>query len=337
MKVDCGLAGLEDVGPRALDAERTGYSGAWTIELNHDPFLPLAVAATATSSLELGTAIAVAFARSPMTTAYTAYDLQRMSEGRFLLGLGSQVKAHITRRFSMPWGVPAPQMREFVLALRAIWSSWVDGTPLAFEGEYYRHTLMPPNFVPEPHGFGRPRVFLAGVGEGMTRVAGEVADGFLCHGFTTERYLRERTLPALQEGQARRGPTGATLEVTGGGFVATGNAEEIDAALVRIRSQIAFYGSTPAYRGVLELHGWEGLGAELTALSKQNRWDEMSGLVDDELLEAFAVVGPPDELPARIAARFGGILTRLSFRAPASMDRDAVAALVAELRALPAG
>lgn len=330
--MDSTLRGLADAAARARALEGDGYDAAWAGELNQDPFLPLAVAAEVTDRIEVGTSIAVAFARSPMAVAYLADDLQRHSRGRLLLGLGSQVKAHVVRRFSMPWGRPAVQMREFVLALRAIWSSWQDGTPLAFEGRYYRHTLMPPDFVPPSHEFGPPRVLLAGVGDLMTRVAGEGADGFLCHSYTTARWIRERTLPALREGRARAGATMDGFEVVTTPFIVTGSDEEIEAAIPRLRGRIAFYASTPAYRGVFELHGWGAANEELTALSKAGRWADMAGLITDDMVDAFAIVAGPHDLPARVAERFGGILTRISFTPPASLDRDEAVDLVQRLR-----
>lgn len=333
MKVDGILGGLADAAARARAYEADAFDAAWAGEVNQDPFLPLAVAAEATGRIELGTSIAVALARSPMSLAYTADDLQRHSGGRLLLGLGSQVRAHVVRRFSMPWGRPAAQLREFVLAMRAIWSSWHDGTPLSFEGEYYRHTLMPPDFVPPRHGFGPPRVLLAGIGDLMTRVAGEVADGFLCHGFTTTRWIRERTLPALLAGRARAGVSMDGFEVAATPFVVTGTDEEIETTVPLVRGRIAFYASTPAYRGVFQLHGWEAVNTELTALSKAGRWADMAGLVTDEMLDAFAIVARPDDLPALVAQRFGGLLTRMSFTPPASLGREAAADLVQRLRA----
>lgn len=332
MKIDSTLSGLADAATRARALEDDGYDAAWAGEVNQDPFLPLAVAAGATGRIAVGTSIAVAFARSPMALAYTADDLQRHSRGRLMLGLGSQVKAHVVRRFSMPWGRPAAQMREFVLAMRAIWSSWRDGTPLDFRGEYYRHTLMPPDFVPPRHGYGPPRVLLAGVGDLMTRVAGEVGDGFLCHGYTTARWIRERTLPALREGRERAGASMDGFEVANTPFIVTGTDEEIEAALPALRARIAFYASTPAYRGVFELHGWGDANEELTALSRAGRWKDMAGLVTDEMTDAFAIVASPDDLPARVAERFGGMLTRISFTPPAGLGREAAADLVERLR-----
>jgi probable F420-dependent oxidoreductase len=333
MLVDGTLPGLEGAAARARRAEEYGYDAVWAGELNQDPFLPLAVAAEMTERIGLGTGIAVALARSPMSVAYQADDLQRFSRGRLLLGLGSQVRAHIERRFNMPWGRPAAQMREFILAVRTIWASWHGGERLDFAGEYYRHTLMPRDFVPPPHDFGPPRVLLAGVGDAMTKVAGEVADGFLCHAFTTGRWLRERTLPALREGRRRAGATMAGFEVAATPFIVTGTAAEIEAAIPKLRQQIAFYASTPAYRGVFDLHGWGGVNEELTALSKAGQWTEMAGLVSDEMLDAFAVIATPDELPARVSQRFHSVLTRISFTPPPSFDHDATREIIGRISA----
>jgi probable F420-dependent oxidoreductase len=324
MKVDGGITfELGQAATAAKEAEEAGYDGVWTAETNHDPFLPLALAAGQTEQLELGTSIVVAFARNPMTLAVTANDLQRFSEGRFLLGLGSQIKPHITKRFSMEWSSPAARMREFVLAMRAIWSCWNEGTRLQFRGDFYTHTLMTPFFDPGPNPFGPPRVLLAGVGEKMTEVAGEVCDGFICHGFTTERYLREVTLPALGRGRAKAGKTFDGFEISGPSFVVTGTTEEeMAAAASGTRQQIAFYGSTPAYRGVLDLHGWGALQDELNGLSKQGRWKEMGDLIDDEILHTFAVVTEPEKVAAELGARYGDVITRISFYAPYASDPD---------------
>jgi probable F420-dependent oxidoreductase len=313
MQIDTTLGELSSAGPDARAAEAAGYAGAFTGEVSSDPFLPLALAAEATTRLELGTSIAVAFARSPMTLAYTAYDLQRFSQGRFILGLGTQVKAHIVRRFAMPWSKPAARMREFVLALRAAWAAWDTGSPLAFEGEFYQHTLMPPMFMPTPHDYAAPQVFVAGVGDAMTRVAGEVADGFLAHAFTTERWLRERTLPALREGRHRVGKTLDGFTVKAAVFVVTGSDEEIKDGCAAVRSQLAFYASTPAYKPVLDLHGWGAVGDELTRLSKAGQWEQMSELIDDDMLSAFAVIAPLDEVRDRVQSRCSGVIDRVSF------------------------
>jgi probable F420-dependent oxidoreductase len=313
MQIDTTLGGIESSSRAAAAAEAAGYDGVFTGELNHDPFLPLVLAAAATERIDIGTSIAVAFSRSPMSVAYTAYDLQRFSRGRLVLGLGSQVKAHVTRRFSMPWGRPAAQMREFVLAMRAAWRCWSDGEPLRFEGEFYRHTLMPPPFMPASHEFGPPPVYVAGVGDEMTRVAGEVADGFICHAFTTERWIRERTVPALVEGRRRTGRPMEGFPVKAAFFLATGTDAEIEAEVAAIRSHIAFYASTPAYRPVLDLHGWADLGQDLTLLSRQGRWSEMELLIQDEMLDAFAVVAPLDEVPECVRKRCAGVVDRVSF------------------------
>ena len=331
MKVDGGIGAISTSGTGSLAAigaaakaqEDFGYDGIWSAETSHDPFYPLLIAAEHTERIELGTGIAVAFARSPMTLANTAWDLQGFSNGRFILGLGSQIKPHIEKRFSMPWSAPAARMRELVLAMRAIWANWQDGTPLQFEGEFYRHTLMTPFFNPGPIASGPPKVFLAAVGEKMTETAGEVCDGIILHGFTTERYVREVTVPALERGWEKAGKTRADFQLSGPLFVVTGTTDEqIEKARAGTKQQIAFYGSTPAYRGVLELHGWGDLQTELNAMSKQGKWVEMGDLIDDEMLETFAVVGEPEAIGAEMQARYGDLVDRLSFYAPYQSDPD---------------
>jgi probable F420-dependent oxidoreductase len=309
--------------------EEIGYDGAWAPETGRDPFLPLAIAAEATERLELATGIAVAFARSPMTLAMAANDLHELSRGRFLLGLGSQIKPHITKRFSMPWSHPAPRMREMILAIRAIWRSWETGAPLDFRGEFYTHTLMTPFFNPGPNPYGNPKIVLAAVGEHMAEVAGEVGDGLLVHPFTTERYLREVSLPALERGASKAGKSRADLVVALPGFVVTGASDEERAANAKVaRAQLAFYGSTPAYRPVLELHGWGALQGELHTLSKRGEWEAMGELITDEVLDAFAVVAPPAEVATAVLGRFEGLVDRFSFYAalPAPDMREVVAA-----------
>ena len=272
-----------------------------------------------------------------MTLANLAWDLQAFSKGRFILGLGSQIKPHITKRFSMPWSHPAPRMRELVLAIRAIWDTWLTGAPLQFRGEFYTHTLMTPFFTPpasDLDGFGVPRIFLAGVGELMTEVAGEVCDGFLCHGFTTEKYLREVTLPALERGRAKAGKTMDGFQIVGPSFVVTGtNDEEMAAAAAGTRQQIAFYGSTPAYRPVLDVHGWGGLQEELNGLSKQGEWGRMGELIDDEILNTFAVVGPPEAIAPELHRRYGDVVDRVSFYAPYRSDPERWAQVLAAIKA----
>jgi probable F420-dependent oxidoreductase len=335
MKVDGGISfDLAQSGPSAREAEAQGYDGVWTAETSHDPFLPLLLAAEATERLELGTSITVAFARNPMTLAVTANDLQAHSKGRVILGLGSQIKPHITKRFSMPWSHPGPRMREFVLAMRAIWDCWHNGSKLDFRGDFYTHTLMTPFFNPGPNEYGAPLVYLAGVGQLMTEVAGEVCDGFLCHGFTTERYLREVTIPALERGRAKAGKTMEGFQIAGPSFVVTGsNEEQMKRAADGTRQQIAFYGSTPAYRGVLDLHGWGGLQDDLNKMSKEGKWVEMGQLIDDEILNTFAVVGEPEQIAPELTRRYGDVIDRISFYAPYKADPERWAPVLDALRA----
>jgi probable F420-dependent oxidoreductase len=324
MKIDGGI-GFDPSGiaAQAIKAEESGYDGVWSAETNHDPFLPIAVGAAATEKLEFGTGIAVAFARNPMTLAVLANDLQVLSKGRFMLGMGSQIKPHITKRFSMPWSHPAPRMRELILAIRAIWRTWETGEPLAFRGEFYTHTLMTPFFNPGPNPYGNPKILLAAVGELMTEVAGETGDGFLVHGFSTERYLREVSLPALERGAAKAGKTRQDLTVSYPGFIVTGPDDKTMAAAAKgVREQIAFYGSTPAYRPVLELHGWGDLQPELNTLSKRGEWEKMGELINDDILNAFAVVAPLDQVAAEVRNRFDGLVDRFSFYAPYKVDPE---------------
>ncbi|HUY64068.1 MAG TPA: LLM class F420-dependent oxidoreductase [Acidimicrobiales bacterium] len=334
MRVDGGIGfDPSDAVETAKRAEEDGFDGVWCAETCHDPFLPLILAAEHTDRVELGTGIAVAFARNPMTTAVLANDLQSYSKGRFLLGLGSQIKPHIEKRFSMPWSHPAPRMREFIQAMRAIWSAWHDGTKLAFRGDFYTHTLMTPFFNAGPNPYGVPQVYLAAVGEKMTEVAGEVADGLLAHGFTTERYMREVTVPALQRGLAVAGRSRQDFEISYPAMIVTGSDEaEMQTAMGAVKAQLAFYGSTPAYKPVLDLHGWGELHSELNRLSKRGDWAAMAEMIPDEVVRAFAVVGSLDEVPAEIAKRFGDMVTRISFYAPYRMERQQIRALLEALR-----
>lgn len=304
-------------------AEREGFDGVLVTETRHDPFVALTLAARATERVRLSSAIAVAFARNPMNTAMLANDLQLVSGGRFVLGLGSQVKPHIERRFSMPWSHPAKRMREYVEAIRAIWASWETGDRLRFEGEFYSHTLMSPVFSPGPNPHGNPRIALAAVGTLMTETAGAVADGFLSHSFTTARYLHEVSLPALERGRASADRTGEPVEVSLPALVAVGRTDaELDTATAAIKKQIAFYGSTPAYKGVLELHGWGELHERMHAGSVKGEWDAMTSLVTDEVLAEFAVVGSPTEVAAQLRDRFAGVVQRLSFSTPYPVQPD---------------
>jgi len=314
MKVDGGVGfELDTVGVQAQELEEMGYSGIMTAETAHDPFFPLLVAAQNTQKVELITSIAVAFARTPMILANIGHDLNAYSKGRFVLGLGSQIRPHITKRFSMPWSSPAARMREYILAMRAIWSNWHTGTPLEFTGKFYTHTLMTPMFTPTDTSYGAPKVFLAAVGPRMTEVAGEVADGMIVHAFTTEAYLRETTLPALERGFAAAGKKREDFEISYPAFVVTGNTEEeMAAAELATCKQIAFYGSTPAYKAVLDSIGAGELQGALNTMSKQGRWDEMGTLITPDLLKEFAVVGEPGSIAGQIKARYGDLVDRTS-------------------------
>jgi probable F420-dependent oxidoreductase len=336
VKVDAGgyESTVDGAGAAAVTAERAGYAGWWAPETQIDPFIGCAVAAERTSEIEIGTAIAVAFARNPMTAAMQANDVQALSGGRFFVGLGSQIRPHITKRYSMEWSHPAPRMREFVLAMRAIWDVWAGRAELDFRGEFYTHTLMTPFFNPGPNEFGNPRVFLAAVGPLMTEVAGEVADGLLCHGFSTERYLREVTIPALERGRAKAGKPLEGFEISGPSFiVARDSAQEREAGVQLVRGQIGFYGSTPAYRRVLEIHGWGDLQDQLNAATKRGEWDKLSQMVDDEVLNTFAIIGTPEEAVAELKRRYGDVVTRITLDLSSDLEPERRAALLEELRA----
>ena len=334
LKVDGAVSSqLTNVAETATRLERRGYDCCWTAEINHDPFLPLVLAAEHTTTIELGTSIAVAFARNPMTVANVGWDLQAYSGGRFNLGLGSQIKPHIENRFSMPWSRPVQRMREFVLALREIWSCWQDGTKLHFEGDFYTHKLMTPMFTPDPLAHGFPKVFVAAVGEAMTEMCGEVADGLLAHAFTTKRYFEEVTTPALMRGMERSGRKRSEFQLSCPLFVVTGNDDaELAANAAGTRKQIAFYASTPAYRKVLELHGWGELQTDLHRLSKEGGWDEMGSLIDDEILQTFAVVSPLDELAKAVRQRCDGVIDRVLIGFPSSVDEATATAVLEEIR-----
>ncbi len=315
MKIDAGLSNTADLSKvpeetRRLEAE--GYDGVVTAEMSGDPFFPLVLAAEHSERIELMTSIAVAFARNPMIVAGLSNDLQAFSRGRFILGLGSQIKPHIEKRFGMPWSKPAARMRDFILAMRAIWSSWYEGERLAYRGEFYTHTLMTPMFTPTNNPYGAPRVVLAAVGPKMTEVAGEVADGMIVHAFSTARYLREVTLPALEKGLGKSGRSRRDLELCYPPFVVTGKDEqEWERARSAVTKQIGFYGSTPAYRPVLEVHGWGDLQTELNVLSKRGEWDAMGERITDEILGEFAIVAEPAKVVSVFKERFGGLIDRV--------------------------
>ncbi len=335
MKIDAGgyAPTVDGAASAAVAAERDGYDGWFAVETQIDPFLACVVAAERTEKIEIGTGIAVAFARNPMTVALQANDVQALSGGRFVLGLGSQIKPHITRRYSMEWSKPAARMREFILAIRAIWEAWETGGELDFQGDFYTHTLMAPFFDPGPNPHGNPKLMLAAVGPLMTEAAGEVADGVLIHGFCTERYLREATLPALERGFSKAGRRREGFEITAPAFVVADDTEEgIAEGGSSSGSQIGFYGSTPAYRPVLDLHGWGELQDELKAMTKRGEWDKLGEMVSDEVLETFAIIGTPEEAVAEIKRRYGDIATRIQLAMPADRDEQRWAKLFDSLR-----
>jgi probable F420-dependent oxidoreductase len=317
VKLDVGLGtGGEypkDMERTARAAEDLGFAGLWTSETKHDAFLPLAIAAGGTRRIDLGTSVAIAFSRSPMEIAQTAWDLQDLSGGRFVLGLGTQVKAHVTRRFSMPWGRPAARLREYVLALRAIWESFQTEGPINFEGEFYRHTLMSPFFNPGPIERPEIPVFIAGVNTRLAHVAGELCDGFHVHPFHSPEYVRRTVKPAIAEGaeQANRAPDQVVL-ATSVFVVAAETEEEASEQRESVRSQLAFYASTPTYRTVLEAHGWQEVGERLGLLARERKWSEMPALVTDEMLHTFAVEATPEELGPALKRRYEGLIDRVA-------------------------
>ncbi|MCF8589736.1 TIGR03617 family F420-dependent LLM class oxidoreductase [Gordonia liuliyuniae] len=328
--VTCPLA---EMPARAVAAERAGYDGVWTFEGAHDPFLPLLLAAEHTESVTLGTSIAVAFGRNPLLLATMGWDLQSYSRGRFVLGLGTQIKPHIERRYSMPWSRPADRMRDMVTAVRAIWDSWLTGGRLDHRGEFYTQTLMPPLFKPdadEVDGFGPPPVWLAGVGPAMTRVAGEVADGFLSHPLATPQFLRDTTIPNLIDGAAcRPRPT-----VHHSAMVIVGR-DDVERAAARnaVRAQIGFYGSTPAYRPILDSVGFGDLQPRLRELTRAGDWKAIARLVPDDLVDAIAVtVTDPADGAAELLRQYGPLVNRLGFNTPYQADPDLLAELAVEVQ-----
>lgn len=311
--VPAGLSSIADV---ATSTEAGPFDGLWVTENRHDALLSLTLAAQLTNRISIGSGVAIAFARTPMTVASAAWELQNFSDGRFILGLGSQVKAHVTNRFGMPFSEPAARMREFVEAVRAIWRCWATGERLAFEGRFYRHTLMTENFVPEGSA-SPPPIYLAAVGPLMTEVAGAVADGLLAHPFLTASYARDRLLPRLAVGAAGAGRSMTSIATAGSVFVATGrDAAELAAAEAAVRTRIGFYGATPAYRPVLDHLGMGELQTSLNQMARAGRWSEMGAQVPDELYREMVVHGPPAEAGAELQRRFGHVFDRLSLNAP---------------------
>jgi probable F420-dependent oxidoreductase len=323
MKLDTLLSGdITDAHDMARELEDLGIDGVFTFEGPADPFDPLILTASATD-LDIYSNLAIAFPRSPTTTAYQAWDLQKLSHGRFMLGLGTQVKANIERRYGASWGKPVAKMREFVEATRAVFRSWQDGERLDFQGDYYTLTLMQPMFNPGPIEWGPPPILLGALGPKMTRMTGEVADGILIHPFNTPRFLDEAMLPCLDDGLAASNRTRSDLTIVCDVMVATGRDErEMEAALAGVRGLLGFYGSTPAYRAPLEPYGWEELQPELNRMSKAGDWESMSGLIDDDMLHTLAVVGPPDEIGPKVMERFGDLADRVGFYLPYAAQPD---------------
>ncbi|MEE8581981.1 MAG: TIGR03617 family F420-dependent LLM class oxidoreductase [Myxococcota bacterium] len=325
------------VAPVAKRAEEAGYDGIGSAEIAHDPFIPLAFAAVATERIRLGTGIAVAFPRSPMVVAHSAWDLQTQSGGRFALGIGSQVKGHNERRFSVPWGPPVPRLREYIQSLRAIWRCWEKKEPLRFEGEHYHFTLMTPEFSPSPSGQPPIPISIAAVGPAMMKLAGRHCDGVKLHGFATRKYLEEVALPQVQAGLEAAGRSRASFEISGGGFVATGaNAEALAKSVEEIRYRIGFYGSTRSYHGVLRLHGWEDLGLKLHEMSKKGQWQQMAKEVPDDVVHTFAAVGTFDELKNAVETRFGDLTDTLGLGLRRDIDAGLQRELVRDLQSIPA-
>ena len=337
MTLDVGMSDydLRAVPEYARKVEAIGYDCLWTSETQHDPFLPLAVAATATSSIKLGTSIAVAFPRSPMVIAYTAWDIQKASAGRFMLGLGSQVKAHNQRRFSVKFESPGPKLREVVLALRAIWECWQKGTPLQFKGVFYTFDLMTPFFNPGPIAHPKIPIFIAGVNRYMCRMAGEVCDGLHVHPLHTPKYLREYVHPAVEEGLRVSGRSRQDFAYATAAFVVVGDTERERAQNAEaVKQQIAFYASTRTYEPVLAAHGWEGIAQELHFKSLEGDWTGMTRLITDEMLDTIAVSGTYESIGRKLRERYTGLLDRITLYQPydTSVDESRLAALVRQFK-----
>jgi probable F420-dependent oxidoreductase len=327
---------LADVPAAARAAEAAGFDGLITTENRNDPFLALGVAAVNTTRVALGTGVAIAFSRSPMPVANAAWDLQVTSRGRFVLGLGSQVRAHNEKRFSVPWSAPAPRLREYVEALRAIWRCWETGEKLDFRGQHYTFTLMTPNFTPRSTGQPMVPVMIAAVGPGMLRVAGEVCDGVRLHGFCTRRYVDEVVMRELRTGMLRGGRERERFEISGGGFIATGADEASVANMVEwVRYRVAFYASTPAYWPVLEVHGLGDLGRKLNAMSRAGQWDRMAGEIPDDVVRLFAAVGTHREIAREIERRFGGVADSIALSGGYGVRQEIPPDLVQDIRRIP--
>ena len=337
MKVFATLpqADLNDIPEAIQRIEADGYDGIVALENRHDPFLPLAVAAVHSERLELATGVAIAFPRSPMNAANIGWDLQQASSGRFELGLGSQVRGHNERRFSVKWSAPAARMREYVESIRAIWNTWLTGEPLNYQGEFYNFTLMTPNFTPEPLTVPLPKITMAAVGPAMLRTAGRVCDGVRLHAFCTRPYLEEKVLPQLEKGLQENSLTRDRFEISGGGFLCTGpDDESVKKMMDWVRYRIGFYGSTKAYWPVFEQHDLLDLGQELNHLSKNNGWSKMAALVSDDVVRLFAAVGRHDEIAAAVSERFGGLTDAIGASASPEIPADLPPDVIQEIQAI---
>jgi probable F420-dependent oxidoreductase len=313
VKIDASLVGskLSDSGTEAAHAEARGFDGAWSVESAHDPFLPLVLASQATERIELGTSVAIAFARNPMNVAQLAWDIQSLARGRFILGLGTQIRPHIEKRFSMPWSKPVERLREFLLAIRAIWQAWQTGEELSFEGEFYTHNLMNPIFNPGPNEFGAPPIYCAGVGPRMVETVGEIADGFIVHPLYSPSFLASETIPALERGLAKRGRSRKDFPISCQTIVALGRTSaQIVAARQKARMALAYFASS--FRSPMDHHGYGALHLELDQLRKTGAWGEMMNRIDDQLFDCFAVSGTPHDVGRTLRERNTGFATRTS-------------------------
>jgi probable F420-dependent oxidoreductase len=316
MRIDAGLlsSDLRSVAEAARHAEATGYDGLWTAEAGHDPYLACAIAATATERVSVGTNIAVAFPRSPLVHAQIAWDLQAASRGRFILGLGTQVKGHNERRYSTPYSAPGPRLREMIQLVRHIWDVWQNGTKPGFSGTFYQFSLMTPFFSPGPIEWPRIPIYIAGVNPYICRLAGELCDGFLVHPFHSLKYLHEVVFPNIDQGAAKAGRRRADVTMSTTAFVVTGrNRDQIERNKAPVRQQIAFYASTRTYIGVLEAHGWGETCIRLNEKAAKGDWGGMASLITDEMLDVYAVQGTVDELPDLIKKKYAGVIDRLGF------------------------
>ncbi|HEY6394426.1 MAG TPA: TIGR03617 family F420-dependent LLM class oxidoreductase [Candidatus Binataceae bacterium] len=320
MKLDTGLMArnLRDVPAAAKAAEEAGFDAIWTAEAGNDPFLPCALAAEHTSRIKIGPAVAIAFPRSPMAAAYTSWDLAGLSKGRFILGLGTQVKGHNERRYSVKWEAPVPRLREYIGSLRAIFKCWSEGgTRLSYSGKYYNFSLMTPFFTPSKHDYANIPIYIAGVNEHILRLAGELCDGLHAHPFNSPKYLREYVLPNVERGLAKSGRSRKNFDIATTAFVIVGrNKEEIEAARAGVRQQISFYASTRTYKVVLDMHGWGDVSSRLNEKAAKGDWGGMAKEITDEMLDAYSVTGTFDDIAEKVKARYDGLLDRVAFYIP---------------------